>query len=135
MKIRRMTEDERHAVLDECFEYDDYLRANGHSAGEEALQPQENALTLYWRNGKVGKRMFTRELPEAVWQGRHILGILRLALIPAFRDSRGAQDDRVGYFRQTETPRETKCLFSLLHRPEECAILSPALRGGVAFDL
>jgi hypothetical protein len=25
-----MTEDERHAVLDECFEHNDHLRANGH---------------------------------------------------------------------------------------------------------
>src|ERR1700724_2598647 len=48
-----MTEDERNAMFDECFEYDDYLRANGHSAGGEALQPPETALTLYWRNGKV----------------------------------------------------------------------------------
>jgi hypothetical protein len=29
------------------------LRANGYSAGGEALQPPETALTLYWRNGKV----------------------------------------------------------------------------------
>jgi hypothetical protein len=48
-----MTEDERNAMFDECFEYDDHLRANGHWAGGEALQPSETALTLYWRNGKV----------------------------------------------------------------------------------
>jgi hypothetical protein len=48
-----MTEDERHAMFDECFEYDDHLRANGHWAGGEALQPSETALTLYWKNGKV----------------------------------------------------------------------------------
>ena len=52
-KLAAMTEDERNAMFDECFEYDDYLRANGHSTGGEALEPQENALTLYWRNGKV----------------------------------------------------------------------------------
>jgi hypothetical protein len=52
-KHAAMTEDERNAMFDECFEYDDYLRANGHSAGGEALQPPETALTLYWRNGKV----------------------------------------------------------------------------------
>jgi hypothetical protein len=40
-------------MFDTCFEYDDHLRANGHWAGGEALQPQENALTLYWKNGKV----------------------------------------------------------------------------------
>jgi len=48
-----MTEAERNAMFDACFEYDDHLRANGHSAGGEALQGPENALTLYWRNGKV----------------------------------------------------------------------------------
>jgi hypothetical protein len=40
-------------MFDECFEYDDHLRANGHWAGGEALQPSETALTLYWKNGKV----------------------------------------------------------------------------------
>ncbi len=53
-KLAAMTEDERNAMFDECFEYDDYLRANG---------------LLYWKNDKVGKRMLIRELPEAVWQG------------------------------------------------------------------
>jgi hypothetical protein len=52
-KFAAMTEDEQHAMFDECFEYDDHLRANGHWAGGEALQPPENALTLYWKNGKV----------------------------------------------------------------------------------
>ena len=52
-KLAAMTEEERNAMFDECFEYDDYLRANGHSACGEGLQPPENALTLYWRNGKV----------------------------------------------------------------------------------
>jgi hypothetical protein len=48
-----MTEGEQHAMFDPCFEYDDHLRANGHWAGGEALQPPETALTLYWKNGKV----------------------------------------------------------------------------------
>jgi len=48
-----MTEDERNAMFDECFDYDDHLRANGHWAGGEALQSSETALTLYWKNGKV----------------------------------------------------------------------------------
>ena len=48
-----MTEDERNAMFDECFDYDDHLRANGHFTGGEALQPSETALTLYWKNGKV----------------------------------------------------------------------------------
>ncbi len=48
-----MTEGARDAMFDTCFEYDDHLRAHGHWAGGEALQPSETALTLYWRNGKV----------------------------------------------------------------------------------
>jgi len=52
-KHEAMTEDEQHAMFDTCFEYDDHLRANGHWAGGEALQPAETALTLYWKNGKV----------------------------------------------------------------------------------
>jgi hypothetical protein len=52
-KHAAMTEDARNAMFDECFEYDDYLRANGHADRGEALQPPETALTLYWKNGKV----------------------------------------------------------------------------------
>jgi hypothetical protein len=33
-KIEGMTEDERHAMLDDCFEYNDHLRANGHLVAE-----------------------------------------------------------------------------------------------------
>jgi len=29
-KFEGMTEDEQHAMFDECFEYNDHLRANGH---------------------------------------------------------------------------------------------------------
>src|SRR5271169_1291680 len=46
-----MTEDEQHAMFDECFEYNDRLRANGHIATEVPLQPPETA--LYCKNGKV----------------------------------------------------------------------------------
>jgi hypothetical protein len=52
-KFDGMTESERNTMFDTCFDYDDHLRANGHFAGGEALQPAENALTLYWKNGKV----------------------------------------------------------------------------------
>ena len=52
-KLENMTESQRHAMLDECFEYDDRLRANGHFAAGEALQPPETATTLNWKNGKV----------------------------------------------------------------------------------
>jgi hypothetical protein len=47
-----MTEDERHAVLDECFEQNDHLRANGHLVAEVPLQPPETAVT---RTGKTAK--------------------------------------------------------------------------------
>lgn len=47
------TEDERNAVLDDCFEHNDHLRANGHIVSEISLQPPETAITLYWKNGKV----------------------------------------------------------------------------------
>jgi hypothetical protein len=37
-KFDGMTESERNAMFDACFEYDDHLRANGHWGGGEALQ-------------------------------------------------------------------------------------------------
>lgn len=52
-KHAAMTEDERNAMFDACFEYDDHLRANGHSFGGEGLEPDGTAFTLYWNNGKV----------------------------------------------------------------------------------
>src|SRR5260221_6720976 len=52
-KFDGMTESERNAMFDTCFEYDDHLRSNGHWGGGEALQGPETALTLYWKNGKV----------------------------------------------------------------------------------
>jgi hypothetical protein len=47
------TADERNAMLDACFAYDEHLRANGHYAGGEGLQPSDAALTLYWQNDHV----------------------------------------------------------------------------------
>jgi hypothetical protein len=52
-KFENMSESERNTMLDECFEYNDHLRANGHVAAEVPLQPPETAVTLYWKNGKV----------------------------------------------------------------------------------
>jgi len=52
-KFEGMTEDERNAVLDECFEHDDQLRADGQLVAEAGLQPPETAVTLYWKNGKI----------------------------------------------------------------------------------
>ena len=52
-KHERMTEGERNAMFDACFEYDDHLRANGNWAGGEGLEPAESALTVSWKNGNV----------------------------------------------------------------------------------
>ena len=52
-KFDAMTETERNAMFDACFEYDDHLRASGQSGFGEALQGPETALTLYWKDGKV----------------------------------------------------------------------------------
>lgn len=52
-KFDGMTESERNAMFDACFDYDDHLRANGHWGGGEALQGPETALTLTRKNGKV----------------------------------------------------------------------------------
>jgi hypothetical protein len=46
-------ESEIHAMMDECFSYDDVLRKNGHFAGGEALGSSQSARTLSWKNGKV----------------------------------------------------------------------------------
>ena len=52
-KWEGMSESDRNAMMDECFTYDDELRANGHFAGGEALQNHQTAVTLRWRDGKV----------------------------------------------------------------------------------
>lgn len=46
-------DNERNAMMDECFAYDDVLRKNGHFAGGEALDNASNAATLRYSNGKV----------------------------------------------------------------------------------
>ena len=52
-KFETMSENERNAMLDECFSYDDILRKNGHFAGGEALQGANTAATLRCQGGKV----------------------------------------------------------------------------------
>ena len=52
-KFETMSESERNAVVDGCFNYDDELRKNGHFVGGEGLQPAQSAVTLRWSNGKV----------------------------------------------------------------------------------
>jgi hypothetical protein len=52
-KFEGLPENERNSMFDECFDYDDHLRANGHWVGGEALQPAETALTVRRKKGKV----------------------------------------------------------------------------------
>lgn len=52
-KLVNLTDPERTAMMDECLTYDDELRAKGHFAGGEALQPPQSAATLRWEDGKV----------------------------------------------------------------------------------
>ena len=52
-KFESMSQNERSALLDACFTYDDALAKNGHFAGGEALQSANTAKTLRWTNGKV----------------------------------------------------------------------------------
>jgi hypothetical protein len=52
-KFESMSETERNALVDTCSAYDDTLRAHGHFAGGEALQPANTAKTLRPKKGKV----------------------------------------------------------------------------------
>jgi hypothetical protein len=52
-KLAGFEEPDFQAAMDECFEYDDELRRNGHFAGGEALQGPNTATTLRWQNGRV----------------------------------------------------------------------------------
>jgi hypothetical protein len=52
-KLENTPENERNAMIDACFAYDDVLRKGGHFTGGEALHPPGNAVTLRFRNGKV----------------------------------------------------------------------------------
>ena len=44
---------EQTALMDECFAYDEVLRAKGHFVSGEGLQSPKTAATLRWKNGKV----------------------------------------------------------------------------------
>lgn len=52
-KLQDLSSTEMHAMMDECFTYDDELRQNGHFAGGQALQPSNTAVTLWWKGGKT----------------------------------------------------------------------------------
>jgi hypothetical protein len=103
-KFEGMTEDEQHAIFDECFEYNDHLRANGHVVAKVPLQPPETALTLYWKNGKVA----TTDGPYAETReqlgGIHILeardlnhAVQLVSQQPGFKYGLGPIEIRPGY--------------------------------------
>lgn len=52
-KFEGFSDEERTAMMDECFAYDDVLRKNGHFAGGEALHPPGAARTLRWMGGRA----------------------------------------------------------------------------------
>jgi hypothetical protein len=52
-KLENLSETDRNAMVDECFNYDNVLRKDGHFAGGEALQGPGSAATLRWQSGKV----------------------------------------------------------------------------------
>ena len=62
----KKSENERNAMIDECFAYDDVLKKNGNWVSGEGLQGPDTAATLRYQNGKVsvtdGPYAETREL-------------------------------------------------------------------------
>jgi hypothetical protein len=52
-KLENVSSPDMTAFIDNCFDYDDQLRAQGHFAGGEGLQPASTAKTLRFSNGKV----------------------------------------------------------------------------------
>jgi Uncharacterized protein conserved in bacteria len=52
-KFENMPENDRNAMVDRCFTYDDELRKGGHFVGGEALQPSNSAKTLRFQDGKA----------------------------------------------------------------------------------
>lgn len=52
-KLAGMPEDELHALLDDAFDYDDHLRANGHVVAAVPLEAPSTAVTLTWNDGEV----------------------------------------------------------------------------------
>lgn len=49
----KKSENERNAMIDECFAYDDVLKKNGNWVSGEGLQGPDKATTLRYQNGKV----------------------------------------------------------------------------------
>ena len=52
-KWERTSQENRNAMMEECFAYDDVLRRGGHFAGGEALQGPLTARTLRYEQGRV----------------------------------------------------------------------------------
>ena len=52
-KLENIATTDMTAFIDKCFAYDDQLRAQGHFAGGEGLQPASTAKTLRSSGGKV----------------------------------------------------------------------------------
>jgi hypothetical protein len=52
-KFDALSETERNTLFDECFAYDDVLRAHNHYTAGEGLESHTTAKTLRWKNGKV----------------------------------------------------------------------------------
>ena len=52
-RFESLSDDQRNAIVDQCFEYDDKLRAKGHFASGEGLEGPEATRTLSLKNRKV----------------------------------------------------------------------------------
>jgi len=52
-KTQQYSQAELSALMEECFAYDDVLRAGGHFLGGEALQLPDRARTVRMRDGRV----------------------------------------------------------------------------------
>jgi hypothetical protein len=48
-----LSKDQQNAMMQECFAYDDVLRANGHFVAGEALQSARTAQTLRWNGREI----------------------------------------------------------------------------------
>jgi hypothetical protein len=97
-KFENMSEDERNAMVDECFTYDDTLRKKGHFAGGEALQGSTTAITLRWKDGKVsvtdGPYAETKEQIGGILilEARDIHHAIQLMSKPSRREGRAVRD-------------------------------------------
>ena len=117
-KLDSMPENERNALIDECFTYDDVLRRDGHFTGGEALQEPHKAVTLRYREGKVmitdGPYAETKELLGGILilEAKDMKDAIRLmSMHPGVRagpfEIRPAAD-LAGMIRESERRRDSK---------------------------